>query len=267
MTPTNVWQKAFLGGQSTRAVDALHSAWQDLVTFSPETFCSTAKEPVLTEILCEQLAANRASDRLTGMWSYEVRQGRLVRSGKRAAVVDRKRTDIRYFTDSESPALDLIFEFKRIDHRASRRKYYTGEEGIMRFVTGDYSVGQPVALMVGILTVHHDDCVPRWRNGSIHPMPRPSCRSNLLEVFMRVGRRCSLPPRSTPSTAEFPPKRLLTAPSWLRTCFSDSRLFPDESSASVHRSLTPGLGIVKWRRARIPAADCLQQELINYGQL
>ena len=167
MTPTNVWQKAFLGGQSTRAVDALHSAWQDLVTFSPETFCSTAKEPVLTEILCEHLAANRTSDRLTGMWSYEVRQGRLVRSGKRAAVVDRKRTDIRYFTDSESPALDLIFEFKRIDHRASRRKYYTGEEGIMRFVTGDYSVGQPVALMVGILTVHHDDCVPpleKWLN-------------------------------------------------------------------------------------------------------
>lgn len=40
---------------------------------------------------------------------------------------------------------------------------------MMRFITGEYSVGEPVAVMVGILTVHRDDCVPPlevWLNSS-----------------------------------------------------------------------------------------------------
>jgi len=169
MNSPAAWHKAFLGGQSTLAVNALHEAWKRLVTSSPETFGPRAKEPVLTEILCEHLAANQARDRLTGLWSHEVRQGRLVRSGRRIAVVDRKRTDIQYFTDSGKPALRLIFEFKRIDHQLSRRKKYTGEEGMMRFITGEYSVGEPLALMVGILAVHRDDSVPpleSWLNSN-----------------------------------------------------------------------------------------------------
>lgn len=160
MSYPTAWHKAFLGGQSTLAVKALHEAWTALATSAPETFGPHAQEPALTAILCEQLVANRMQDRLSGLWSYEVRQGRLVRSGKRVAVVDRKRTDIQYFTDSEQPALKLIFEFKRLDHQLSRRKKYTGEDGMMRFITGEYSVGEPVAVMVGILTAHRDDCVP-----------------------------------------------------------------------------------------------------------
>ncbi|NHB08204.1 hypothetical protein GWK53_17010 [Burkholderia cepacia] len=43
------------------------------------------------------------------------------------------------------------------------RSSYTGADGMERFVTGDYSVGQPVALMAGMLLKPSSDCVPALR--------------------------------------------------------------------------------------------------------
>ena len=78
-------------------------------------------------------------------------------------VVKRRRTDIQYFSDRQQPALRLVFEFKKIDHTKARRDAYAGAEGMERFVTGDYSVGQPVALMAGMLLKPTPDCVPALR--------------------------------------------------------------------------------------------------------
>lgn len=169
MIERTAWQDAFLGGHAPTAVSALKRAWDLLVDTSPDTFNPRGIEPTLTKILCEQLTASKRDDRLTGLWSYENPQGRIVREGKKIRLVDNRRTDIRYYTDSGSPALELIFEFKRLNHQPSQRKKYTGEAGMMRFVTGDYSIGNPLALMVGILTVHQDDCIPlltQWLNST-----------------------------------------------------------------------------------------------------
>lgn len=169
MIDRTAWQEAFLGGHAPLAVRALKRAWSLLVATSPGTFKPTEKEPTLTKILCEQLTASKRDDRLTGSWDYEIPQGKLVRRGKHIALEENRRTDIRYFTDREDPTLELIFEFKRINHQPSQWKKYTGESGMMRFVTGDYSVGNPLALMVGIVIVHRDDCVPaltEWLNSS-----------------------------------------------------------------------------------------------------
>lgn len=56
-----------------------------------------------------------------------------------------------------------------LSHVKSQRDRYTGDDGMLRFVTGEYSVGEPLALMVGILVEHQDDCVPPlgdWLNSA-----------------------------------------------------------------------------------------------------
>lgn len=169
MTDRTGWQKAFQAGHAPLAVQALHRAWHELVGIAPKDFTPQCKEPALTEKLCLYLMHNRARDRLTGLWSYENSQGELVFAGGTAKVAKRKRTDIRYYTNHEQPELDLIFEFKKLSHQKAQRDKYTGGEGLGRFVTGEYSIGQPVALMVGILTVHEEDTVPplmRWLNSA-----------------------------------------------------------------------------------------------------
>ena len=160
MTDRTAWQKAFLGGDATHAVAVMHAAWKELVAASPGTFHPKRKEPELTEMLGIHLKAIRQQTKLTGLWSYESPQGKLKRNRDGVAVVERKRTDIQHFSNREDPVLTLIFEFKKLSHSNTQRNKYTGESGVLRFVTGEYSLGEPLALMVGILVEHRDDCVP-----------------------------------------------------------------------------------------------------------
>lgn len=156
-----------MGGDATHAVATLHAAWNELVAASPATFHTGRTEPDLTEILCLYLKAIQQQSRLTGLWAYEGRQGKLIRKAGGLKVVQRKRTDIQYFSNREDPVLNLIFEFKKLGRSKSQRDKYTGAEGMLRFVTGEYSIGEPLALMVGILVEHQDDCVPpldEWLN-------------------------------------------------------------------------------------------------------
>jgi len=168
MTDRITWQDAFRKGKAPAVVRALCEAWEELIATSSDTFHAGAKEPDLTVLLGEHLRAIKARTRLTGMWSYEQRMGTLKRvSVKGLRVTEPKRTDIHYFSDKDE--IDLVFEFKKLDHTPSRRNNYTGSEGMDRFVTGQYSLGHPAAMMVGILLEHHDDCVPplmRWLNGA-----------------------------------------------------------------------------------------------------
>ena len=161
------WQKAFRAGEAIGAVAVLNAAWDELVAETPGTFNAGMHEPALTEMLCIHLQDTREAARLSGWWDFEVPQGKLDKQVGNWTVTKRKRTDIRYSSNLESPPLSLVFEFKKLSHRKSDRDHYTGQEGMLRFVTGEYSVGKPVAAMVGILTVHRDDTVPvleKWLN-------------------------------------------------------------------------------------------------------
>lgn len=155
------WRKAFLGGQAVHTVATLHAAWKFLADVSAVTFGAHVDEPSLTKLLGQYLESTKQQARLTGQWSYEVPQSKL-ETGPDGGLrrVKCKRTDIKYFSDRSLPALHLVFEFKYLDHRSAPRKKYMGEDGMLRFITGEYSIGDPMAIMVGIMKFHWDDCVP-----------------------------------------------------------------------------------------------------------
>lgn len=156
------WQNAFREGDAPAVVRALHEAWTLLASIdSPDTFRVDTREPELTELLCVHLRETKHRTKLTGFWHYEAQQGvtrRVSAKGKR--VHKRKRTDILFTSDRRTPALELVFEFKKLGSSKPRRDAYCGEEGMLRFVTGEYSKLQPLAVMVGILIEHPDDCLP-----------------------------------------------------------------------------------------------------------
>lgn len=154
------WYKAFPIETAQEVVKIVRQVWDELAVESSDTFHPGRKEPDLTILLCEQIIlVVKERTKLTGLWSYERPFGRVAAAtAKGKKVVDRRRTDIQYFSDATQ--LNLIFEFKKISHTLTRRKAYTGVDGMLRFVTGTYSTGQPVAIMVGILTEQHSSCVP-----------------------------------------------------------------------------------------------------------
>ncbi len=162
--PFNDWQRAFGKSDAKKVVQVLCEAWRELARDSAQTFHGKEKEHTLTELLGEYIRTAKAGVGLTGNWSYEDRLATIERSPTGGLkVVKRRRTDIQYFSDRQQPALRLMFEFKKIDHTKARRDAYAGAEGMERFVTGDYSVGQPVALMAGMLLKPTPDCVPALR--------------------------------------------------------------------------------------------------------
>lgn len=155
------WQRAFGETDAKKVVEAVCEAWQELVQIANATFHAKERENVLTELLGEHIRTTKNGAGLTGWWSYEDRLGRLARTATGGLkMTDRRRTDIQYFSDRQLPALRLVFEFKKIDHTKKRRDDYTGADGMARFVTGDYSNGQPVAVMAGMLLKPLPQCMP-----------------------------------------------------------------------------------------------------------
>jgi len=115
---------------------------------------------MLTELLCEHIRmVSKTKAKLTGKWSYEDRIAVLGGSIKDRHVKERYRTDIQYFSNMAQPSLELVFEFKKVDHTRRRQEAYLGKEGMARFVSGEYSSMQPVAVMVGVLLTSKEDCV------------------------------------------------------------------------------------------------------------
>lgn len=182
MSDRTAWRKAFLTNHGPRAVEALNRAWHQLVEQAPEDFHPARDEPKLTETLCFFLEQTRADDRLPGQWITETPQGQVVVGDRKAKVKLRKRTDIRYFTERDVPTTNLVFEFKKLNHQKAKRDTYVGEEGMLRFITGEYSKGEPVALMVGILTAHDDDTVPPL----LRRLDEPTVRAQLYMGKQRI---------------------------------------------------------------------------------
>lgn len=173
MTSRLSWQDTFRAGQGPDVVRVLCEQWRALAgTLSPDSFNAKEHEADLTELLCAHLRMVQRDTRLIGKWSYEDRIGEVVRiSPTRLKMSNRRRTDIQFYSDIQhpDPPLDLVFEFKKVGRAATRRKDYAGDDGMLRFITGIYAVHQPLAIMVGILLEHHDDCVPplvRWLDGA-----------------------------------------------------------------------------------------------------
>lgn len=159
MSKRDAWLATFPTPEAKQAVSLLHEAWHELAATHKDHFNPGTKEPDLTLVLkmyLRDVASPRM--RLLGNWGAEDVGAKIDYStGK---ITERYRTDIRYVWNSARVKLDLIFEFKKLDHTESSRQTYVGERGMLRFVTGNYSTKQPVALMAGILLSTEPDCVP-----------------------------------------------------------------------------------------------------------
>jgi hypothetical protein len=79
-----------------------------------------------------------------------------------AVLTNERRTDIVYGwnDDQRGLAIQLVFEFKKVDRLARSRQHYLGVDGLARFVTGIYSRHQSAAAMVGILLDPVEEVVP-----------------------------------------------------------------------------------------------------------
>jgi len=142
--------------------------------------------------------------KLQGYWGTEgvenevdFESGRIEKEG---------RTDISYTWNNEHLSLELIFEFKKLSWRASSRKSYI-DQGLQKFVSGIYSVRQPVALMVGILLGTRDEAVGGLRKALAH---RPTAAK--LRLCKDGDERFVLDPSTLfPARADFDTEHLRPA--------------------------------------------------------
>jgi hypothetical protein len=156
MTAGLNWLAAFPHSQAKNAVTAVRTVWGRLAGRRLPNYSPSTHEPSLTRILkvqVERVAAHEFG--AIGRWGSEGYEDQV--DGDTLTIKKTTRTDIQYSWNDNVRSYRLIFEFKRVDHRDSKRKLYCGDEGLLRFVNGAYSHKDAVAVMVAILTKRRDE--------------------------------------------------------------------------------------------------------------
>ncbi|MHB8446811.1 MAG: hypothetical protein ACYC9P_02625 [Rudaea sp.] len=159
------WLDAFPLNQAKNAVDALVESWKHFASVSRPGFHHRIPEPRLTRVIRDYTRKVTAPQRrLLGYWGTEGVEN--VVDYDTAEVLDERRTDISYSWNNASTQIVLIFEFKKLS--ASSRAYYL-KEGVMRFVSGNYSVKEPIAVMVGIVMARDPKIVEALKRSIQNP--------------------------------------------------------------------------------------------------
>ena len=171
----DTWATAFPIRPASKAVEALCESWRILSSVKQSHFHSKTREPVLTRKLKAHVERVTSPNYgLLGMWATEAVHNEMdFHTGK---LTEERRTDIIYGWNNEEVGIQLVFEFKKLSRSARSRGRYLGKDGLGRFVTGIYGRGQPVAVMVGILTDPEDQIVPPLRDALANPKTRTSLR-------------------------------------------------------------------------------------------
>ncbi len=168
MNARHSWIKAFPLATAAEAVKAVLDCWNRLAITHLPGFNPKMKEPTLTLVLATYLRYVISNEYgLRGQWGAE-NVGATIDYAT-AKIIKIHRTDICYFWNDEQTSLQLVIEFKKLGHTKSSRDYYLGEKGMLRFISGPYSKGQPIALMAGILSKDYNDCVPPLRSSLQRP--------------------------------------------------------------------------------------------------
>ena len=143
------WLKAFPLPEATRAVEALTLGWTYLASVQRSSFNQATIEPKLTLVLATYIRDVIAVQRkILGFWGVEDVKARV--DFDTGAILSSTRTDIEYKWMDGKRQLQLVFEFKRLDGGSVSVEHYCGDNGLMRFVTGEYSINECVAVMAGI---------------------------------------------------------------------------------------------------------------------
>lgn len=163
MTATGDWLSAFPLQPATEAVEALRQGWSELAARPRPDFNPKTKEDALTKRLKIYVENHVARERgLLGMWAAEDIIGDI--DPATGALIEERRTDIVYGWNSDTLAMKLVFEFKRLGRQKKHRDHYLRDKGLGRFVTGIYSRRQAVAAMVGVLLDPEEEIVPPIRD-------------------------------------------------------------------------------------------------------
>jgi hypothetical protein len=163
VTATGDWLSAFPLQPATEAVEALRQGWSELAARPRPDFNPKTKEDALTKRLKIYVENHVARERgLLGMWAAEDIIGDI--DPATGALIEERRTDIVYGWNSDTLAMKLVFEFKRLGRQKKHRDHYLREKGLGRFVTGIYSRRQAVAAMVGVLLDPQEEIVPPIRD-------------------------------------------------------------------------------------------------------
>lgn len=207
MSKRDPWLKAFPLAEAAKSVDAILQAWKELAARHAPGFLYDTKEPDLTLVLTDYLR-NVISPRLGLLGSWGAENVGATVDPKTLKIMARHRTDIQYRWNNASTALDVVFEFKKLDHTETSRKHYYGPNGMQRFVSGPYSKRQPIALMAAILIDPYSDCVPGLR----HALQLPGVSSELRIRKSEHGHTIRAPSRLFPNHAEFDTEHMRPKP-------------------------------------------------------
>lgn len=181
-------------GETHAAARFLATTWDLIANSCPADLRYTKHEPKLTEMLYLHLNRLRAKSGLTGFWVNEAQEPYFDGDCE----LRRIKKDITYYSNASRLRLELIFEFKKLSR--SSLATYRGEEGMRRFIDGNYAPQKPLAVMVGIiLKGNYKDVVEALNNS----LSRADVRSELQMVSDATGRYIRKPSEAVRSTAEF----------------------------------------------------------------
>lgn len=170
------WRSVFPYEETRKVVALIRETWDELVRNKTPKFNPASPEPHLTVFLRVVLKTKKAAIGLTGNFSAEDldADANLV-TGE---LENRRRADIRYFSDRTD--VDLTFEFKKLKPNSSesRLRYY-GEQGMLRFVDGKYSRDKHLAFMVGLIADAPERCVASLKRDI--GQPDIACQLHLLK--------------------------------------------------------------------------------------
>ena len=160
---TTDWFEAFPVEPVRQAVGALHDSWTQLARMPKGAFHSRRREPELTRMLKAHVERVTAREHgVVGMWAAENVMNRI--HPDTGEILEERRADIVYGWNDEHGGIQVVFEFKKLDRSAKTRSRYLGRDGLQRFVSGIYGIGEPVAVMVGILKAPSCCVVPALRD-------------------------------------------------------------------------------------------------------
>lgn len=136
--------------EAAKAVEAIKRSWAHWSGHRREHFHPGVPEPKLTRVIRKHASTVTGRELgLLGYWGAEPVENEIDQES--GQITEETRSDILYAWNDDERSMHLVFEFKKINHTDSSRKYYLGNNGVLRFVTGRYSRQQAVAVMVGIL--------------------------------------------------------------------------------------------------------------------
>ena len=144
------WATAFPLGTANDALEAVCDSWAILASRPRPNFHKKKREEHLTRVIkthVEHVTAPKHG--LIGMWAAENVINRV--DFETGTILEERRTDIVYGWNDQTQGYQLVLEFKKLTSTAASRNHYLGDNGIGRFVSGMYSHGQPIAVMVGLL--------------------------------------------------------------------------------------------------------------------